>query len=212
MIVDRSTGGRHYQLLSYAGSRTRPTSGTARVCGKQVVAAGVGRCLDFTFAMNCRTGRLQLKTREAGTVQGRRLGRGSDVLFRPRAVSLNPPNPAGTDEEVLVARTNIGFQHGRMLHNGRRQAYYRIWMPSDVTRPDGQARYRTVFQDDRRFGAAVRIADEIREAARLGAVVRRNAGSGIFTNAVSACPPTSRSRPGWSARRWRSSAPCWRTR
>lgn len=93
MIFNRSTGGRHYQLLSYAGSRTRPTSGTTRVCGKQVVAAGAARCLDFTFAMNYATGRMQLKTREAGTVQGRRLGRGSDVIFRPRAASLNPPNP-----------------------------------------------------------------------------------------------------------------------
>lgn len=179
--------GRTYRVTSYEGPQDAPVSGTVEVCGD--VAADDRGCLDVTFAVTYEPFELRLLPAEEGSVEGRRLSLGSDILFRPRAARLAPLPPNGAEEiteRVALRRTTIGFQHGRTFVDRQPREFYRIFMPRNVNRANDVAVERTVYEGDPQWQQALGIVNDLREAARLQNLTRRNLGFGIGTNAVSA--------------------------
>lgn len=186
VLYSQSSGGRQYQVTSYDGPRTHPSGGTARVCGAGVSAPG--GCLDHRFAMNYRTRTLTVAATETGTISGRRLSRGSDVMFRARAVTLDPPVGAQpserVDEEVMISGTNMGFQRGTRTVAGRPESFYRLFMPRVASRPDLGTQTSVAGRYSPRWDDAVAIASDLREAYRQQRGLYRNEGLSVTTVVV----------------------------
>lgn len=188
VLYSETAYGRRHQIIGLQGPAARPTGGTVRVCAADVDGPGTSRCLRATFSMVHATGRLAVHMIDSGTVAGRRLAVGHDIVFRSRPVTLDPPAAIGhtIQEEVLIAGTNIGFQRGQRLFNGRAVSYYRIWMPADVSSPSAPARTFEVLAGTPRWADASAIAGHLRAARTQQLALRRNNASFWGTVAVTA--------------------------